>query len=162
MQETQEIQIWSLSQEDPLEEGTQPFPVPLPGEPHEQRSLVGYSSRGHKEPDRTQWAQHRHTHRNTIRRPPGRNTADATGVAGGRYPTNAQWPENRINAKGYAFSQDCSEALLFLELMQILIGQVWVLSGNLSVPAKTKRWWLAYCIRVSNILDINLCSKEYH
>ena len=38
----QEAQVWSLDQEDPLEEGRQPTPVFLPGESHGQ-SLVGYS-----------------------------------------------------------------------------------------------------------------------
>ena len=52
-----ETQIQSLGQEDPLEKGmaTQPkilpknTPVFLPGEFPGQRSLVGYSSWGHKE-----------------------------------------------------------------------------------------------------------------
>ena len=34
------MQVQSLGQEDPLEEGTPEF---LPGESHGQRSLVGYS-----------------------------------------------------------------------------------------------------------------------
>ena len=33
----------------PLEEGTQPTLVFLPGESHGQRSLLGYSPQGHKE-----------------------------------------------------------------------------------------------------------------
>ena len=49
MQETQETQVQSLGQEDPLEEGMQPTPVLLPGESHGQRSLVGYSPWGRKE-----------------------------------------------------------------------------------------------------------------
>ena len=53
MQETQEIQIWSLGREDPLEEGMATAPVFLPGESHRQRSLVGCSPQGHKEPDMT-------------------------------------------------------------------------------------------------------------
>ena len=43
MQEAQETQIRFLGREDPLEEGTQPTPVFLPGEPDGQRSLVDYS-----------------------------------------------------------------------------------------------------------------------
>ena len=39
----QETQVPSLSQEDPLERTWQPTPVLLPGQFHEQRSLVGYS-----------------------------------------------------------------------------------------------------------------------
>ena len=42
----QEMQVCSLSQEDPLEEAWQPTPVFLSGESHGQRSLVGYSSMG--------------------------------------------------------------------------------------------------------------------
>ena len=41
---TQETKVWSLGQEDPLEETGQPTPVFLPGESHGQRSLVGYPS----------------------------------------------------------------------------------------------------------------------
>ena len=36
----------------------QPIPGFLPGESHGQRSLVGYSPRGHKEADRTEVTQH--------------------------------------------------------------------------------------------------------
>ena len=46
-----EIQVGSLGWEDPLERTWQPTPVSLPGECHGQRSLVGYSPRGHKEWD---------------------------------------------------------------------------------------------------------------
>ena len=49
----QEAQVWSLDQEDPLEEGRQPTPVFLPGESHGQ-SLVGYSPWGCKESDTTE------------------------------------------------------------------------------------------------------------
>ena len=49
MQESQDTQVPSLGQEDPLEEGAwQPTPVFLPGESHGQRSLAGYSSQGHR------------------------------------------------------------------------------------------------------------------
>ena len=53
------MQVQSLGLEDPLEKGIQPTPVFLPGESHGQRSLVGYSSRGHRESDTT---EHTHTH----------------------------------------------------------------------------------------------------
>ena len=53
-QEMQEIRVWSLGQEDPLEEEMQPTPVFLPGESHGQRSLVGYSPWDHKELDMTE------------------------------------------------------------------------------------------------------------
>ena len=43
----------------------QPTPVFLPGESHGQRSLVGYSPRGHKELDMTEATQH--THQRIIR-----------------------------------------------------------------------------------------------
>ena len=46
MQETQEMQVQSLGQEDPLEEKWQPTPVFLPGESRGQRSLTGYSPWG--------------------------------------------------------------------------------------------------------------------
>ena len=39
----QEMQVWSLSGEDPLEEGMATPPVFMPEESHEQRSLLGYS-----------------------------------------------------------------------------------------------------------------------
>ena len=42
MQETQETRVWSLDQEDHLEEAQQPTPVFLPGELQGQRSLAGY------------------------------------------------------------------------------------------------------------------------
>ena len=46
-----ETQVQSLGQEDPL---WQPTPVFLPGKFHGQRSLAGYSPRGHKELDTTE------------------------------------------------------------------------------------------------------------
>ena len=39
----QETQVQSLGQEDPLRGEWQPTPVFLPGQPHGQRNLVGYS-----------------------------------------------------------------------------------------------------------------------
>ena len=42
-QETWEMQVRLLAQEDSLEQEWQPTPVFLFGEPHGQRSLVGYS-----------------------------------------------------------------------------------------------------------------------
>ena len=42
----------------------QPIPVFLPGKFHGQKSLVGYSPWGHKEPDTT---EHTHTHTHTYR-----------------------------------------------------------------------------------------------
>ena len=47
----QETQVQSLGQEDPLEKEMATTPVFLPEESHGQRSLVGYSPWGHKEPD---------------------------------------------------------------------------------------------------------------
>ena len=46
MQETQEMQVWSLCWEDPLEKKMQPTPVFLPEKPCGQRSLAGYSPKG--------------------------------------------------------------------------------------------------------------------
>ena len=57
----QEIQVQSLSWEDPLEEDTATTPVFLTGESHGQRSLVGYGPQVPKELDMTEWqstAQH--------------------------------------------------------------------------------------------------------
>ena len=53
MPETQERQVRSLAQADPLEKEMATHSVFLPGEPHEQRSLVGYSLWGCRESDRT-------------------------------------------------------------------------------------------------------------
>ena len=49
-----ETWVQCLSGKDPLEKGMQPTPVLLPGESHEQRSLVGYSPWGRKELDVTE------------------------------------------------------------------------------------------------------------
>ena len=51
MQETQETRVPSLGGEEPLEEGTATYSSLSPEESHGQRSLVGYSPRGHKEWD---------------------------------------------------------------------------------------------------------------
>ena len=42
MQEMQEMWVPSLGHEDPMEEGMATHSTILPGEPHGQRSLVGY------------------------------------------------------------------------------------------------------------------------
>ena len=42
--------VWKI----PWRRAWQPTPVLLPGEPHRQRCLVGYSPRGHKESDMTE------------------------------------------------------------------------------------------------------------
>ena len=49
----QEMLVWSVGQEDPLKEGMATHSSVLPGEPHGQRSLVGYSPWGLKELDMT-------------------------------------------------------------------------------------------------------------
>ena len=51
----QETWVWSPGQEDLLEKEVQPTPVFLPGESRKQRNLVGYSSRGRKDSDTTEW-----------------------------------------------------------------------------------------------------------
>ena len=48
MQETQETRVLSLGQEEPLEEEMAAHSSVLAGESHGQRSLVGYSPRGHR------------------------------------------------------------------------------------------------------------------
>ena len=50
----QETWVLSLSREDPLEEEMATHSVFLPGKYHAQRSLAGYSPRGHKESDMTE------------------------------------------------------------------------------------------------------------
>ena len=50
----QETQVRSLGQEDPLEKEMAPTPIFLPGKPHGQRSLLGYSPWDHKESDTTE------------------------------------------------------------------------------------------------------------
>ena len=51
----QETWVQSLGWEDPWRRKWQPTPVFLPGESHGWRSLVGYSPRGRKELDTTEW-----------------------------------------------------------------------------------------------------------
>ena len=53
----QETWVWSLGWEDPLEEGIAVLQYSCLENPHGQKSLVGYSPRGHKESDMT---KHRH------------------------------------------------------------------------------------------------------
>ena len=50
-----ETQVRSLGREDPWRRKWQPTPVFLPGKPHRQRSLIGYSPWGRKESDTTEW-----------------------------------------------------------------------------------------------------------
>ena len=64
MQETQEMQVRSLGQEDPLGRKWQPAPLFLPEIFHGQRSLGGYSPYGHKESDTTEHLS-AHTHKTT-------------------------------------------------------------------------------------------------
>ena len=60
MQETQEMWVRFLGQEDSLEKDMQPTPVFLPGESHGQRSLVGTVHGVEKSQTRlSDWA---HTH----------------------------------------------------------------------------------------------------
>ena len=53
MQETQEMRVQSLSQEDPWSRKWQPTPVSWLGKCHGQKSLEGYSPWGFKESDMT-------------------------------------------------------------------------------------------------------------
>ena len=52
------MQVQSLGREDPLEEGTRPTPVFLPGEAPGQRSLAGYGPQGPKKSDTPTAAWH--------------------------------------------------------------------------------------------------------
>ena len=54
VQETQEMQVRSLSQEDPLEKEMATTPVFLPGESQGWGSLVGCRLWGHTESDMTE------------------------------------------------------------------------------------------------------------
>ena len=54
----QEIQVQVLVWEDPLRRKWQPTPVFLPGKPHGQRSLAGYSPQGCTELDTTEQLNH--------------------------------------------------------------------------------------------------------
>ena len=51
MQETQETQVRSLDQEDPLEKEMAPTPVFLPGRSHGERSLEGCGPIGSEKSD---------------------------------------------------------------------------------------------------------------
>ena len=62
MQETQETWVRSLGGENPLGEEMETHSSILARTFHGQRSLVGYSPRGHKESD---MAEHIHTHTHT-------------------------------------------------------------------------------------------------
>ena len=50
----QEMQVWALGREDPLEKEMATTSVFLPAKFHEQRSLVGYSPWGRKESNMTE------------------------------------------------------------------------------------------------------------
>ena len=68
MQETKEMRVQSLGQEDPLGEGHDNPLQYLAGEFHGQRSLADYGPWGHKESDTTECActyTHAHTHTHT-------------------------------------------------------------------------------------------------
>ena len=57
----QETQAWSLGQKDyPGEGNDKPLQYFLPGKFHGQRSLAGYSPRGHKESDTSEQLTHTH------------------------------------------------------------------------------------------------------
>ena len=61
------MRVQSLGWEDPLEEGMETIPLFLPGESHEQRSLVGYGTWGCKESDTTESLRvRRNTNLNTF------------------------------------------------------------------------------------------------
>ena len=56
VQETQEMWVWSLGREDPLEEEMASHSIFLPGKSHGQRSLEGYNPKGQK--SQTQLSKH--------------------------------------------------------------------------------------------------------
>ena len=55
MQETQEMQVWSLGQEDSLEEEMATHSSIFAWKIHRDRSLAGYSPWHHKESNATDW-----------------------------------------------------------------------------------------------------------
>ena len=55
MQKPQEPQAWSLGWEDPLEEEMETHSSIIAWKIPWTRSLVGYTPRGHKESDTTEW-----------------------------------------------------------------------------------------------------------
>ena len=57
-----EAWVRSQGQKIPWRRKWQSTPVFLPGESHERRSLVGYSPRGRKESDTTEWLYHHWKH----------------------------------------------------------------------------------------------------
>ena len=61
----QEMQVWSLGQENPLEEGMATHSSILAWEIQWKEEPGGYSPLGHKEPDKTEATVHAHTHWNT-------------------------------------------------------------------------------------------------
>ena len=66
MQEMQETQVQSLSQEDPLHQEMTTLSSIFAGKSHGQRSLMDYSLKGHKEPNMTKGlSAHTHTHTHT-------------------------------------------------------------------------------------------------
>ena len=56
----QEIQVWSLGWEDPLEKEITTIPIFLPEKSHGQKSLVGYSPLSCNESDLTERLNHHH------------------------------------------------------------------------------------------------------
>ena len=60
VQELQEMWVWSLDQEDPLEDGMATYSSILARESHGERSLVGYSQCNCKEADMTEATEHTH------------------------------------------------------------------------------------------------------
>ena len=55
------MQVWSLGWDNPWRRAWQPTAVFLPGKPHGQRSLAGYSPWSRKESDTTEQLTHTHT-----------------------------------------------------------------------------------------------------
>ena len=65
MQEIQEMQVWPLGWEDPLEE-EMATPVFLPGKSHRQRSLVGSSVHGVQGVAESDTTEHKHEFTNNM------------------------------------------------------------------------------------------------
>ena len=66
MQEVQAMRVPSLGGEIPWRREWLPTPALLPGESHEQKSLVGYGPRGHKKSDMTEATEHSYMAQGTV------------------------------------------------------------------------------------------------
>ena len=106
----QEMQVWSLGQKDPLEEGMATHSSTVAWESHGQRSLVGYHPWGRKGSDRTERLTHTHTHKH------GNKEVSEKWVSGNKC---------RLQSTGLEFGihwHIISKIILIIKYSQIKIG----------------------------------------